>query len=459
MALASYSPAHSITQLSESPAYHYQYSSIADAIHALARDSTHYKQVLETLQKLWLSALPTSRIDGPTAPIIRLNSDTTPLGKPFSPCLAQRTFIHVPNSVIATNKPISIGYNLSCVTMQAPSNWQLPLSMQRVATDQTPVQTVVAQLTQLFQQVDWGLCSASLVINRLDRAYGQAAYLAPSHTHANLVNIVRLRQGQKVWQPAPRAQTGGRPAIYALQPHYLLAQSRTQTYRRKGQVFHKEQPSLFACRPDEQLTLGQYTTQKRKLRLELYRWKGLLFRSKNGHQMSDKPLDIVAIRTYDALTGELVYEQPMFMGICGSLKDQLSLGQIMEEYQGRYGIEPFFRFSKQNLFLAAFQTPCVQHLDNFLLVLQTAVWLLYRVAHDGHHQPAKWRSYLASGSSLGGILTLSESYHAAQRLFLSFDLGSFRPQIYRKGTGRVKGQKQPVRVRYKVVRKAKKAPS
>lgn len=459
MALASYSPAHSITQLSESPLFHYQYSSIADAIHALARDSTHNKEVLETLQKLWLAALPESRTDAPTTPIIRLNSDTTPLEKPFSPCLAERTFIHVPNSVIATNKPISIGYNLSCVTMQGQANWQLPLSMQRVPTDQTPVQTVVAQLTQLFEQPESVFSSASLVINRLDRAYGQAAYLAPSHTHANLVNIVRLRQGQKVWQSAPRAQTGGRPAIYAPQPHYLLAQSRTQTYRRKGQLFPKEQPSLFTCAPDEQLTVGQYTSKKRKLRVDLYRWKDWLFRSKNGHQMSDKPLDIVAIRTYDALTGELVYEQPMFMGVCGGLRHTLSLGQIMEEYQGRYGIESFFRFGKQNLFLADFQTPCVQHLDNFLLVFQTAVWLLYRVAHDGHHQPAKWRKYLGSGSSFGGILTLSESYSAAESLFLSFDLEAFRPKIYRKGKARQVGQKQPVRLRYEVVRKAKKAPS
>ncbi|MCY7359338.1 MAG: hypothetical protein LH609_18160, partial [Rudanella sp.] len=88
-----------------------------------------------------------------------------------------------------------------------------------------------------------------------------------------------------------------------------------------------------------QLELCQYSRKKRGIRLQLCRWKNLLFRSKNGHPMSDKPVDIVAIRTYDALTNEFVYEQPMFIGICGALTGQLSLGQIVEEYQGRYGIE------------------------------------------------------------------------------------------------------------------------
>lgn len=452
MALASYTPAKSVTQLSESPLYHYQYSSIADAIHALVADLSHYPQVLATLQKLWVSALP-----HPTT--IRLNADTTPLKKPWSPCLAERTFIHVPNSVIATNKPLSIGYNLSCVTRQGDANWQLPLSMKRVATDQTPAQTLLAQLTQLFEQPELGCSSATLVINRVDRAYGQAAYLAPSYAHANLVNVVRLRQGQKIWLSQPRPQTGGRPAIYAPEPYYLLAQSRTQTYRRKGVVFYCQQRSLFERTPDEQLELCQYTSRKRPLRLCVYRWKNLLFRSKQGHQMSDKPVDIVAIHTYDALTNELVYDQPMFIGICGRLSDELSLGQIVEEYQGRYGIEGFFRFCKQNLFLEGFQTPIVAHLDSFLLVLQTAVWLLYRVGGEGDYRPAKWRRYLPSSSFSGGVLSLSAAYHSAEGLFSSFALGVFRPKIYLKGCGRAQGKKQVLRVRHGVVRKAKKAPS
>jgi hypothetical protein len=453
MALASYTPAQSLVQLSQSPLYHYQYSSITDAIHALARDGPHAQQVLDTLQKLWIKALPQ-----PLNPIIRINADTTPVPKPWSPCLAQRTFIHVPNSVIATNKPLSIGYALSCVTLQEQANWQLPLTMQRVATDQTPTQTLLAQLTQLFGQAGLGLGQASLVINRLDRAYGQPAYLAPSYAHANLVNIVRLRQGQKVWLAQPRSQTGGRPALYAPQPHYLLACSRQLTYHRQGQAYEKEQRSLFEQAPHEQLELGQYTAKKRRLRLQLYGWKNVLFRSKQGHSMSDKPVDIVAVRTYDALTNELVYDQPLFLCVSGSKKDELSLGQILEEYQGRYGIEGFFRFSKQHLFLGRFQTPSLQHLDNFLLVLQTAVWLLYGVAQAGSYQPAKWRKQELRGSCRG-VLSLSEAYYSAERLLLSFDLRAFRAKKCSKGKGRQRGQKQGLRVRYGVIRKAKAAPS
>lgn len=45
-------------------------------------------------------------------------------------------------------------------------------------------------------------------------------------------------------------------------------------------------------------------------------------------------------------------------------KGKLSTEQTVIEYQERYGIEPFFRFNKQNLFLESFQTPEDQHLKD-----------------------------------------------------------------------------------------------
>lgn len=39
---------------------------------------------------------------------------------------------------------------------------------------------------------------ADLVINRLDRGYGNAKYLAPSFANENLVNIIHFRQRQRI---------------------------------------------------------------------------------------------------------------------------------------------------------------------------------------------------------------------------------------------------------------------
>ena len=38
-----------------------------------------------------------------------LNSDTTPINKAHSPVLSERSYIHMSNNVIKTNKPLGIG--------------------------------------------------------------------------------------------------------------------------------------------------------------------------------------------------------------------------------------------------------------------------------------------------------------------------------------------------------------
>ena len=54
MALASYKSAKSVVQLSESPLYHYQYSSLTDAISNLAKTESERAARRESLQRLFL---------------------------------------------------------------------------------------------------------------------------------------------------------------------------------------------------------------------------------------------------------------------------------------------------------------------------------------------------------------------------------------------------------------------
>ena len=100
MALASYSPAHSVVGLSQSPFYHYQYSSINQTIHRLAKDSPQRQRVQQLINQLalrWVAPQTT----------YCLTSDTTPLLKPHAPTLEGRGFVHVSNTVIRGNKPIT----------------------------------------------------------------------------------------------------------------------------------------------------------------------------------------------------------------------------------------------------------------------------------------------------------------------------------------------------------------
>lgn len=133
--------------------------------------------------------------------------------------------------------------------------------------------------------------------------------------------------------------------------------------------------------------------------------------------------------------------------------------QTVIEYQERYGIEPFFRFVKQNLFLESFQTPEDQHLKNWFLVVQLATWLLYQVAQEAPKVTPKWQQYLPKEKLENPvILSVSQAYKAAQNLFITFDRTPFLPQKSQKGKPRQKGNTQVTRVPQQIVLKKKKPP-
>ncbi len=160
MALASYQDARSPTELSESPLFHHEYGSITKVLSNLARNVEERAQVLSLIQsQSW------SYYESASVPVerVRLQTDTPPLPKPHSPTLAARTYIHASNNVIKGNRPLNIGYDVSHINLSAEGKWSLPLSTQRVLTDETASERALAQLKDLFEHEDLGF-SKKLII-------------------------------------------------------------------------------------------------------------------------------------------------------------------------------------------------------------------------------------------------------------------------------------------------------
>jgi hypothetical protein len=151
--------------------------------------------------------------------------------------------------------------------------------------------------------------------------------------------------------------------------------------------------------------------------------------------------------------------RPLFVVISGRNKDKLSPGDAFLEYMQRYGIESFFRFGKQTLWLDKFQTPDVQHLDNWILVLQLTVFLLFLTAFDAPHSCPKWQKYVPIEKEPSKVrLTIAQARKSAEVLFLTFAKSPFLPIKSQKGKPRKKGQIQLKRSRYEIVKKKKKPP-
>jgi len=451
MALCSDRDALSVVGLSHSPLFHYQYSSICDGLSRMARcsDPTARDALLLAHRLSLLESGPAFERDHAL-----LQSDATPHPKPHSPTLPGRGYIYQPNAV-AGQRPVNIGYDLSYLNLSEPeSGWSLPLSIQRVGTDETATECILAQLEAVLATP--ALARESLIVNTLDSKYGTAAYFAPSHAHAALVSVVRLRQGQKIYVSAP----AGGSKIYG-DCFYLIPQSQTKTYAnhpKTGLPYEVAQRSIFDHPADEQLTLQRFTASGRELRVELWRWYDLRLRTKSGHNMKDKPLDLLAVQVFDAHSGQRLFPQGLYLAISGQRRRSLATEATHDDYRHRYDIEPSFRFAKQRLHLTRYQTPELKHLDQWLLVQQLAPWLLFFTSTEVGNTPHKWQQYLPKEKNAQDQprLTIAQTHRAAQAHFLTFDLTPFYPRKSKSGRPRQKGETQTPRKRYPVVKKSRK---
>lgn len=450
MALSSYESSHSVIGLSESPIFRYQYSSISDISAHLSANFKDNKSLQAAVRLHLEGYYPYSDWSKQG---IRLQTDVTSLIKRHSECLSERQYVYVPNNLIAKNKPLDVGYGMSSTHISLDDGWSLPVIVKRLGLADNACQVGVEGLQALMLENPFK--EAPLVRHTADRYYGQAAFLSPLHGIDNLVNIVALRHGSKIWTPAlPSSGNQGAPCVFG-ECFYLTEKTQVKTYKRKEQSYQVEQKSIFDHKADEMLVFEGQTRKGRDLIIELYRWNGLLKRSKNGHSMKDKPLDLIAVRVLDAHTKEKVFDRPLFMAACGQHKSQVSLKMVYEDYRRRYDIEPSYRFAKQKLMLDKFQTSDVEHLDNWLIIVQLAQWLLFAAANEVTHQPKKWQKYADKVDDNKPRLSIAQTRKAAQSLFLTFDPTPFSPKISNKGKGRLIGQSQVPRKRFSINRKIK----
>lgn len=444
MALASHHEAHSVVELSLSPLFHYQYSSLFKAIDqsALADPALFEGQLLPLL--LGLTRQEEQQ------PYALLQTDTTTLVKPHSPTLAERTYVLHPNNAIAGNRPISIGYEFSFVNLApGPDQWTLPLLAQRVRPDQTASDCAIEQLDVLMPQLAPYL-RGRLLVNTLDSSYGKASYLARAYPHERLINLVRMRKGMQVWKCARCRGHRGTPKVYG-ERFYLLHQSRHHryTHNRTRERCTSFQPALGEQPPDRYTTLEVTAGNGRGLLVHLWRYNDLLIRTKDGHNMKDKPFDVLIAKVYDAHAGNSVFRDPFFIAIAGQERRQISAEMAYHLYRRRYDIEPYFRFAKQRLLLDRFQSPDRAHLENWLRIVQLASWLLYAACEEVDFRPRKWESAVPRNLRR----SMAQARRAAQGLFLTFDPGLFKPPKTKKGNGRLPGSTLPARARFKVCSK------
>jgi hypothetical protein len=431
-ALCSQTKSGSVVELSLQNCFRRSYSAIFKAMN-------EYRPKKDDLAQLAGPNLPVPQ----QRPFWLIGVDVTPQPRPYAQTLAERGFVYQP-TVIWGNKPITIGHQYSTVAIlpekdsEQPVPWVVPLSCQRVKPDESKTVVGAKQIGKLLGDARLPF-HKQLTVEVGDSDYSQPAYLAANREQEHLLSVVRCRGNRTLYCQKSRSatETGGAPGYY-------------------GNPFKLKDPVTWH-EPDEQIQLPFISRRGHQYQVTIQAWHNMLMRGKNKPErirMYKYPFTLVRIVVRDE-EGQPRFTHPLWVLVIGSRRLELSLEQIFQAYSQRSDLEHFFRFGKQKLLMADYQTPNLEREERWWHLVHLAYLQLW-VAHDtAAHSPRPWERYLPQHKLEKITPTLVQ--RDFDRLISQFGTPAKVPKPRGKSPGRKKGFRLPPRVHHKVLKKGKKA--
>jgi len=444
-ALSSTPNARSVVELSLSPFFHREYSSVHDAIAQLFQPTEPEKTEEErrAFEQKWVRMIAPYLPEPQRRNFWLLGTDVVPIPRPFARTLADRTFVHQPNT-LRGNKPVTIGHDYSHLvvfpekTHAGDPPWAVPMIVRRVRSEEKATGVGAEQIGALIKDETLPF-HEKLCVHVADSVYSAVTYLGPVAVKGlgNLVNVVRSR-GNRVFyrqaSPVEGKRGKGHPTWY-------------------GERFDLKDPSTWG-EPDavEETT---FTNRKgRVYRVQLEGWHDLLMRGKKGLPMHEHPFTLIQARVLDE-EGNPVFERTLWLIVIGERRHELSLVEAWEAYGQRYDVEHYFRFGKQRLLMAAYQTPDVEHEENWMQIVALAYMQLWLARDLAEPLLRPWERYLPEAKrETASPSTVQRDFG---RIIRQIGTPAAPPKPRGNSLGRAKGEKQPPRKRRPVIKKANKA--
>ena len=384
--------ARSVVELSLSPFFRRQYSSVYDAIAHLFQPSKPEKADEErrAWKQKWARLIANYLPQPQQQSFWLFGTDVVPIPRSFSPTLAERMFVYQPNT-IKGNKPIAIGHQYSHLvffpekTHPDEPPWAVPMMVRRVSSDQKAT-SVGAECINALMKDETLPFHDDFCLHVADSVYSAVPYLGPVvvQEHKNLVHVTRARCNRVFYRQAPpvEGESGqGHPTWY-------------------GDRFDLKDASTWG-EPDAVEETSFTTRRGRTYQVHLEGWHDLLMRGKKDLPMHRYPFTLIRARVLDEV-GRPVFKRTLWLIVIGERRHEISLLEAWEAYGRRYDVEHYFRFGKQRLLMAAYQTPDVEHEENgstelaevwmqMVALAHVQLWLARDLAEA---MPRPWERYL-----------------------------------------------------------------
>ncbi len=436
-ALASQTTARSVAELSLEPVFRREYSSLYGAIAAFFETAeadeeapTRRQQEVEQVHLLapYVPA-PVQR------PFWLFATDATSTRRQYAYTLQDRGYVYWPNPV-AGNKPVTIGHSYS-VLVNLPEKeagdppWVMPLLTRRITTAETETEVAAAHLEAVFgeETLPW---HGRLSVQVLDSKHSNPVYLHAAAQYEHLVTIARVRNNRVLYRQhhPPPGKRIGRPRSY-------------------GERFALREPETWHP-PDAEFETNYTSKRGRTYTVKIQSWHNMLMRGKRAYPMSDKPFTLVHVVWCDEL-GQPVHKKPLWLLVFGTRRRKLSLEQVNTAYRQRFDEEHFFRFGKQRLLLAAYQTPESEHEENWWQLVMLTYVLLFLARSLSQQLPRPWERYQPPPQT--GRASPAATQRDFGRIIRVLGTPARPPKPRKNSPGRAKGTPGHPRPRLAVVKK------
>jgi hypothetical protein len=363
--LACQETAQSVTDLSCQPQFVRQYPSVTDAIH---HSSECLPAMKDVMLKWGADSLPSIQFSGEN--YVALGMDSTPAPHANAHCLADRTFIHDSSNSV-TGNPINIGHTYSAVVgLTNDSAWVSPLLLDRVPSEEVPVQFGMNQAIKVCSQLK---DKRAIFIG--DSAYNNlpCRMIAKnaSGTENDPIFILRSACNRKYYTPAVNAPNKS---------------GRTRHYGERINVY---KPNLGA-KPDISVLITHISGSGT---LAVFVWQKVYTKQKGGKGYED-PSSLIVIFEFRA-DSTPKYKRPLVLRVFIPKGCNFNPTEADWLYFLRFQIERLFSALKKRLLFGKFSSPDVLHQETFstMCALAYQQWFFAKETGDFTYQIKPWHRY------------------------------------------------------------------
>jgi hypothetical protein len=386
--------AYSLAELSLSPIFRRQWSSIYEAL----QDTRPQRN---KLMRLYIKQMSQQQR-------IILAGDHTAWSRPDAVTLRERTYEHY-TQVGFGNHPVAAGYGYSTIAWipETQGSWALPLRHERITSWENPIEKAVWQLQQICPYLP------SRPISFWDTEYGCAPFVLKT-ADIEADKVMRLRSNLCLWREPPEYSGRGKPRVH-------------------GQKFKLNDSSTWEQAAQ---TIEAEDTPTTQVRIRV--WHNLHFRKAPRH-----PMSLILVERLNP-EGSSRVSKPMWLAFVG--QEMPPLSEIWRLYLRRFAIDHWYRFAKQRLHWTLPKLTTAKQCDRWSHLMPLMTWELWLARDIVADRPLPWHKPMTK-------LTPGRVAQAMAGILARISTPAKAPKLRGKSPGWKTSQPRLRRTRYPIVKK------